>query len=78
MPVVVLGTTEAFEAVPQDAGAVSTRLDVLEAALARLVADPDEARERGQVARAAALARYGLDRFLADWDEVLVPMEVAS
>ena len=78
LPVVVLGTTEAFEAVPQDAGAVSTRLDVLEAALARLVADPDEARERGQAARAAALARYGLDRFLADWDEVLVPMEVAS
>ena len=78
LPVVVLGTTEAFEAVPQDAGAVSTRLDVLEAALARLVADPDEARERGQAARAAALARYGLNRFLADWDEVLVPMEVAS
>jgi hypothetical protein len=78
MPVVVLGTTEAFEAVPPEAGAVSTRLDVLEQTLARLVADPEEARERGQVARAAALARYGLDRFLADWDEVLVPMEVAS
>ena len=78
LPVVVLGTTEAFEAVPPEAGAVSTRLDVLEAALARLVADPDEARERGQAARVAALARYGLDRFLADWDEVLVPMEVAS
>jgi len=78
LPVVVLGTTEAFEAVPQDAGAVSTRLEVLEAALARLVADPDEARERGQAARTAALARYGLDRFLADWDEVLVPMEEAS
>ena len=78
MPVVVLGTTEAFEAVPPEAGAVSTRLDVLEQTLARLVADPDEARERGQVARAAALARYGLDRFLADWDEVLVPTEVAS
>ena len=78
MPVVVLGTTEAFEAVPQGAGAVSTRMDVLEAALARLVADPDEARERGQAARAAALARYGLERFLADWDEVLTPVEVAS
>jgi glycosyltransferase involved in cell wall biosynthesis len=71
MPVVVLGTTEAFEAVPPEAGAVSTRLDVLEEALRRLVADPEEARERGAAARAAALARYGLDRFLADWDEVL-------
>jgi glycosyltransferase involved in cell wall biosynthesis len=78
MPVVVLGTTEAFEAVPQAAGAVSTRLDVLEATLARLVADPDEARERGQAARAAALSRYGLQRFLDDWDEVLAAVEVAS
>jgi glycosyltransferase involved in cell wall biosynthesis len=77
MPVVVLGTTEAFEAVPQAAGAVSTRLDVLEATLRRLLADPDEARERGLVARDAALARYGLKRFLADWDEVLTPVEVA-
>jgi hypothetical protein len=71
MPVVVLGTTEAYEAVPPEAGAISTRLDVLEDALRRLVADPDEARERGAAARAAALARYGLDRFLRDWDELL-------
>ena len=79
MPVVVLGTTEAYEAVPAETRApISTRLDVLEAALARLVADPDEARARGAGARAHVLARYGLDRFLADWDEVLVPVEVAS
>jgi hypothetical protein len=71
MPVVALGTTEAYEAVPPEAGIVSTRLDVLEAALARLVTDPDEAREHGKAARAAALARYGLERFLADWDDVL-------
>ncbi|MBE2320051.1 glycosyltransferase [Solirubrobacter sp. CPCC 204708] len=77
MPVVVLGTTEAFEAVPQAAGAVSTRVDVLEATLQRLLADPDEARERGLIARDAALARYGLQRFLADWDEVLTAVEVA-
>jgi hypothetical protein len=71
MPVVVLGTTEAYEAVPPEAGAISTRLDVLEDALRRLIADPEEARERGAAARAAALARYGLDRFLSDWDELL-------
>ena len=71
MPVVALGTTEAHEAVPAAAGAVSTRLDVLEAAMRRLVADPDEARARGAAARAAALERYGLERFLADWDGVL-------
>jgi len=71
MPVVALGTTEAHEAVPAAAGAVSTRLDVLEDAVRRLVADPEEAQARGAVARAAALERYGLDRFLADWDGVL-------
>jgi hypothetical protein len=35
------------------------------------VNDPDEAAERGRAARAAALERYGLARFLSDWDEVL-------
>jgi hypothetical protein len=71
MPVVALDTTEAREAVPEAAGVVSNRMDVLEAALRRLGADPDEARERGVAARAAALERYGLARFLEDWDRVL-------
>jgi hypothetical protein len=71
MPVVALGTTEVPEAVPEEAGVVSNDLDVLSAALRRLVHDPDEARERGLAAREAALRRYSLDRFLADWDELL-------
>jgi glycosyltransferase involved in cell wall biosynthesis len=71
MPVVALGTTEAWEAVPQGAGVVSTRLDVLQAALRCLLADPDRAREMGARAREAVLARYGLERFLADWDALL-------
>lgn len=71
MPVVALATTEVPEAVPPEAGVVSTRLDVLHDGLERLIADPDEARERGRAARAAALARYGLQRFLDDWDDVL-------
>jgi glycosyltransferase involved in cell wall biosynthesis len=71
MPVVALGTTEVHEAVPPEAGVVSTGVDRLAAALARLVADPEEARARGRAARAAALARYGLERFHADWDVVL-------
>jgi glycosyltransferase involved in cell wall biosynthesis len=71
MPVVGLATTEAVEAVPERAGVVSTDVTRLTAALRRLVADPDEARERGLAARQAVLERYGLDRFLADWDAVL-------
>ena len=71
MPVVALGTTEVHEAVPPAAGVVSTKVDVLAGAMRRLVDDADEAAERGRAARAAALERYGLARFLADWDDVL-------
>ena len=76
MPVVALGTTEVHEAVPAAAGVVSTRVDVLAEAVRQLVADPEEAAERGRAARAAALAQYGLDRFLDDWDAALA--EVAD
>jgi glycosyltransferase involved in cell wall biosynthesis len=71
MPVVALATTEAPSAVPPDAGVVSTRVDVLLAALRWLADDPEQARLMGKAARAAALARYGLARFLADWDALL-------
>ena len=71
MPVVALGTTEVHEAVPAEAGVVSTKLDVLAGAVRRMIDDPEEAAGRGRAARAVALERYGLDRFLGDWDEVL-------
>jgi glycosyltransferase involved in cell wall biosynthesis len=71
MPVVALATTEAIEAVPPGAGLLSTDVDRLAAELRRLVADPDEARARGEAARAAARRRYGLARFIDDWDRVL-------
>jgi hypothetical protein len=71
MPVVALATTEVPEAVPAEAGIVSNDLDVLATALKRLMDDPEEAHERGRAGRAAALRRYGLDRFLSDWDDLL-------
>ncbi len=71
MPVVAVGATEVHEAVPPSAGIVSTNVDVLSDGLRRLIADPDEAARLGAGARAAALERYGLERFLADWDDVL-------
>ena len=71
MPVVALATTEVPAAVPPEAGIVTNRMDDLETALRRLVAEPEEARLLGKGAREAALARYGLDRFLADWDALL-------
>ncbi|MER7502598.1 glycosyltransferase [Nonomuraea pusilla] len=71
MPVVALAATEAVEAVPPEAGVLSTRVDVLADALAAFVADPERAAQAGKAARTAALARYGLDRFLRDWDALL-------
>ena len=71
LPVVVLDTTEATRAVPPEAGALSTDVDVLRREAALLLSDPEEARRRGQVAREAALERYGIERFVRDWDAVL-------
>lgn len=71
MPVVVLASTDAVEAVPPGAGVLSTRLDRLVDGIRRFRSDADAATEAGQVARAAALERYGLARFLYDWDRLL-------
>ena len=76
MPVVALGTTEVPDVVAPEAGVVSNRPEVLADALRWFAAEPEEARVRGKAAREVALARYGLSRFLADWDELL--MEVSS
>jgi hypothetical protein len=77
MPVVALATTEAVAAVPPGAGVVTTRPEELATAVWRFIHDPSEAQAVGAVAREAALSRYGLGRFLADWDarlEALVPV----
>ncbi|UGY91603.1 glycosyltransferase [Streptomyces gobiensis] len=71
MPVVALATTEVAAAVPEGAGVVSNRLDVLTDAVRRFLADPAHARAAGAEARAAVLARYGLGRFLDDWEQLI-------
>ncbi|MGY1651629.1 glycosyltransferase [Geodermatophilus sp. SYSU D01119] len=71
MPVVALATTEVVEAVPAGAGVVSTRPEVLWDAVRTYLHDEDAARLAGKAARAAALERYGLARFLSDWDRLL-------
>jgi hypothetical protein len=71
MPVLALATTEAIAAVPDDAGVLATRVDTLVEAAHWLIDEPGQARLLGDRARQVALARYGLDRFLADWDRLL-------
>jgi len=71
MPVLALATTEAVAAVPPEAGAISTDVRRLADRLRAFLAEPELARACGLAARAAALERYGLKRFLADWDVLL-------
>lgn len=72
MPVVALATTEAIEAVPAGAGVLSTDVDVLVDAVRDYVDEPGRAAADGARARQAVLARYGLGRFVDDWDSTLV------
>jgi glycosyltransferase involved in cell wall biosynthesis len=71
MPVVALATTEAVDAVPPGAGVLTLRPEQLVESVSRFLDDPDHAHTVGDAARAAVLARYGLDRFLTDWDALL-------
>jgi glycosyltransferase involved in cell wall biosynthesis len=71
MPVLALATTEAVAAVPPAAGEISTDVRQLVQRLRTFLAEPELARACGLAARAAALERYGLKRFLTDWDLLL-------
>ncbi|HEV8570951.1 MAG TPA: glycosyltransferase [Actinoplanes sp.] len=71
MPVVALATTEAVAAVPPGAGVLATRVDTLVEAAQWLIDEPEQGCLLGTRAREVSLARYGLDRFLADWDRLL-------
>lgn len=71
MPVVAIGTLEVPDAVPKSCGVTSTDINELCDAVAGLMADPEWGMSLGETARRHALDRYGLERFLSDWDEIL-------
>jgi len=68
MPVIGLATTEMATAIENGvSGYVDTDVDALIAHMRRLLADPAEARRLGAGARQAAETRFGIGRFIADW-----------
>ena len=72
LPIVALATTEMATVVENGvSGFVDTDVDRLIARMHQLLRDPDLARELGQGAREAALRRFSIDRFAADWDATL-------
>jgi glycosyltransferase involved in cell wall biosynthesis len=71
MPVVAVATTEVPRALPPAYPYASTRPDELALGLRTLVNDHEEAIARGKECREWARERYGLERFLRDWDTLL-------
>jgi glycosyltransferase involved in cell wall biosynthesis len=77
MPAVALATTEAWRAVTPDTGFLVAGPQELRESVQRLLKDPGLATALGSAGREHILQRYGLARFLADWDELL-PEVVAA
>ena len=72
LPIVGLATTELVTVIRNgDNGHVDTRLDPLLETMQQLLADPAEARRLGNNARRSALARFGIERFVRDWQELI-------
>ena len=71
MPVIAVAATEVYEAVPADAGVISTDVGRLTKAFQTYLHEPAAAAAAGRVGRSAALEHYGLQRFLADWETLL-------
>lgn len=72
LPVVGLATTE-LPTVIHDGrnGFVATDVETLVWRMQALLADPGLARQMGEAGRATALERFGIDRFVADWQRAL-------
>jgi hypothetical protein len=71
LPIVALASTEVPDAVTRSCGAVTNDVEQLCSAIRRLGVDRDLAAAQGAAARRRALDRYGLDRFLTDWEVLL-------
>ena len=69
LPVVALATTEMVSVIRNgENGFIDTDPHALIAKMKHLLEDPEEAKHLGQRARQAALARFGIGRFVADWN----------
>ena len=72
LPIVGLATTEMSTAVRNGVnGYADTRLDVLVGHMRRLLDEPEEARALSEGARRVARERFGIGRFVADWNAAL-------
>jgi hypothetical protein len=79
MPVVALATTELPAVIKNGQnGYISCNIDELIERMRSLLTDPEEARRLGANARKAARERFGLDRFIRDWNAAFAQVLPAS
>lgn len=72
VPVVGVAATELSQVIRNGVnGYVDTRRDALADVARELLREPDMAYQWGAAARRTALARFGIERFVADWERVL-------
>jgi glycosyltransferase involved in cell wall biosynthesis len=72
LPIVGLATTEMTTVIVNGVnGWLDTRPERLVEVMRQLIAEPALAREWGDAARRTACERFGIDRFIADWDRVM-------
>ncbi len=72
MPIIGLATTELPTVIVNgENGYIATDVDMLVDQMRALLADPAEARRLGEGARRTALERFGIERFVRDWDNLL-------
>ena len=72
LPIVALATTELPTVIRNEVnGYIDTRPRRLVDVMKWLLEDPDTARRWGAAARETALSRFGMPRFIAEWDAVL-------
>jgi glycosyltransferase involved in cell wall biosynthesis len=72
LPIVALATSEMVTVVEHGvSGYLDTNLSPLITRMRTLLRDPAEARHLGAGARQRALERFGIERFIRDWDDTL-------
>jgi glycosyltransferase involved in cell wall biosynthesis len=75
MPVAALATTEVASVLRDgENGLADTNLERLVGGMARLLAEPAEARRLGDAGRRSARRRFGIARFVADWNTTFTEM----
>ena len=72
LPIIGLATTEMTTVIVNGVnGWLDTRPERLVDVMRQLIAEPELARRWGDAARRTARQRFGIERFIADWDRVL-------